>query len=249
MKLLIDADLLLYTYGSISEFSCDWGDGTVCTYTSAEEAINGAKDFLSYLMDLTQAQDMILCFSNRDRTANFRKRLIDPSYKHNRPDDRPELYETLRTYLEANYAAKEVYGLEADDILGILSTSNPGKFIICTVDKDLTQIPGHILLWHRVPPTVKLITSDEADFQFYKQVLMGDPTDGYPGCPGIGQVKAERLLAQTPKDEWWDAIVKEYGKKNLPESYAITQARLARILRNSDWDCTLGWPKLWTPSS
>ena len=70
------------------------------------------------------------------------------------------------------------------------------------------------------------------------QTLVGDLTDGFGGCPTIGGVKASRVLAVCPKDlpEMWDAVVAEYKRQKLDEEYALTQARLARILRASDWD-------------
>ena len=80
------------------------------------------------------------------------------------------------------------------------------------------------------------------------QTLVGDMTDGFAGCPSIGGVKASRILANK-KDlpEMWEAVVKEYEKQGLDENYALTQARLARILRASDWDSKKKKPILWRP--
>jgi DNA polymerase-1 len=74
---------------------------------------------------------------------------------------------------------------------------------------------------------------------------MGDPTDGYSGCPKIGAVTAKKILE---KGATWNAVVAAYAKQNLNETYALTQARLARILRYSDWDLETGQLKLWEPS-
>jgi hypothetical protein len=38
------------------------------------------------------------------------------------------------------------------------------------------------------------ITEAQADRFHMIQTLTGDVTDGYPGCPGIGPVKAEQIL-------------------------------------------------------
>jgi DNA polymerase-1 len=77
---------------------------------------------------------------------------------------------------------------------------------------------------------------------------MGDSTDGYSGCPGVGKVKAERLLESlhTPQ-EMWEAVVAAYEKAGLSEAEAITQARVARILRASDYDFVNKSVKLWSP--
>ena len=45
----------------------------------------------------------------------------------------------------------------------------------------------------------------------------------------------------------WEAVVAEYKRQELDESYALTQARLARILRASDWDIRRKKPILWRP--
>ena len=43
----------------------------------------------------------------------------------------------------------------------------------------------------------------------------------------------------------WEAVVAEYKRQKLDEEYALTQARLARILRASDWDNKKKEPILW----
>ena len=78
------------------------------------------------------------------------------------------------------------------------------------------------------------------------QLVYGDLTDGFGGCPTIGGVKASRVLANK-KDlpEMWEAVLAEYKRQKLDEDYALTQARLARILRASDWNDKKKEPILW----
>ena len=71
--------------------------------------------------------------------------------------------------------------------------------------------------------------------------------DNYPGCPGIGPVRAKRILADA--DDPWAAVVQAYEKKGLGEEDALLQARLARILQEDTWDQENKEPILWTPSS
>jgi hypothetical protein len=40
--------------------------------------------------------------------------------------------------------------IEADDVLGIMSTMEPGKWVICTIDKDLKQIEGWQYNWNKM---------------------------------------------------------------------------------------------------
>jgi DNA polymerase-1 len=53
----------------------------------------------------------------------------------------------------------------------------------------------------------------------------------------------------TPKDEWWETIVAAYVKSGLTKEDALRNARLARILRPSEYDFDTNTPVLWTPPS
>jgi DNA polymerase-1 len=83
------------------------------------------------------------------------------------------------------------------------------------------------------------------------QTLVGDTSDGYKGCPGVGKVKAEKLLIDAMENgvPLWTVVKAQYEAKDLTEADALTQARLARILRWSDWDNEKKEPILWTPSA
>jgi DNA polymerase-1 len=85
---------------------------------------------------------------------------------------------------------------------------------------------------------------------------MGDTTDGYPGCQGIGPKKAEAILREaldpkiiTPHDQrlMWEAVVAAFKKAELTEDFALQMARVARILRVEDYDFQNKCPILWTP--
>ena len=125
---------------------------------------------------------------------NFRKTLY-PDYKSNR-GDKPQLYRPL------SKAIKEMYGnrwyqhdqLEADDLLGIISTNGKiDKPIVCSIDKDLVSVPGWHYNWDKDDwPTY--VSQEEADHNWLMQLLMGDSTDCIEGMKGIGKVKAEKLI-------------------------------------------------------
>jgi DNA polymerase-1 len=138
--------------------------------------------------------------------------------------------------------------LEADDVMGILSTSNiiKGKKIIVSEDKDMKTIPGWLFNPRKDAEEANLISAEEADYWFYYQTLVGDSTDNYKGCPGIGPVKAEKILME---ESSWDAVLYTYLCKGLTEQDAITQARVARICRASDYDFTHKQPIPWRPKN
>lgn len=95
-------------------------------------------------------------------------------------------------------------GLEADDVLGILATHSTlvkGEKIIVSHDKDLGQIPGLHLNPMSPDEGVYRIAPAFARRLLAYQVLVGDSTDNYPGRPGCGPVKAEKILEKVQPEE------------------------------------------------
>lgn len=120
---------------------------------------------------------------------------------------------------------------------------NKGKCIMVSDDKDLKTVPGK--LYRPMADEQLEISEAEADKNFFTQVLTGDATDGYKGIPGIGPKKAEAILGSRPH---WGAVEQAYIKAGMTRDDAIQQARLARILRWSDWHEEIQEIRLWTPT-
>ncbi len=156
------------------------------------------------------------------------------------------LLPVLRSWMLKAFDAVTMPSLEADDVCGIMATDPSAKEdrIIVSEDKDLKTIPG--LLYNPNHDTLEEIDELQADYWHMTQTLVGDATDGYAGCPSIGPVTAEKILKDaTSLSEMWERVVRTYEKKNLSEEAALTQARVARILRHQDYK--EGKPILWTP--
>jgi len=134
--------------------------------------------------------------------------------------------------------------LEADDVLGILATSGnrfiEGEKVIVSEDKDLKTIPCK--LWKS--GELLNITKEEADYNHLFQTLTGDTTDGYSGLRGVGEVKAKTIL-NVPT---WSSVENAFIKAGYTKEDALTQARLARILRFEDYDFEYDTPKMWLPN-
>jgi DNA polymerase-1 len=221
-------------------------------------------------VNLLEADDVLICLS--DDIINFRKK-VDPTYKSNRSGtDRPVYLYEMKDWLRDFYPSRFLPTLEADDVMGILSTeAHDEERIIVSEDKDMKTIPGLLYQPHHPELGIQEISQDYADFYHMYQTLIGDSTDGYPGCPGVGPKKAvemlEGRLKYVPVDrvitrgknkgevrrEWtvepsgsqWETVVSCFNKIGLKEEDAIRQARLARILRNEDYN---GRPVLWKPA-
>ena len=106
----------------------------------------------------------------------------------------------------------------------------------------MKQIPG--VLWN-LTDDVEEITKEDGDRWHLMQTLAGDPTDGYPGCPGIGLKRAADLLDKS--DNPWKAVCQAFKDKGLSEDIALMNARLAKILQHEDFDHDRQEPILWTP--
>lgn len=104
----------------------------------------------------------------------------------------------------------EVPGYEADDVIGTLATEAGKRGIttyMMTPDKDYGQLVGGNVFMYRPKHTggFEVMGIEEVkakfDIQSPAQVidmlgLMGDSSDNIPGCPGVGEKTAQKLIAQ-----------------------------------------------------
>lgn len=228
--LLIDADILVYRAVASVEREIEWEPDVWTMVTDLNEARDAFSEMLMDLSDKVPNTKFSLCFSDR---LNFRKDLY-PDYKSNRSNQRkPMGFKVFRDEVIEKYKGIIKPTLEADDVIGILATKPDADYIIYSGDKDLKQIPGK----HLVDGQVITITKEEGDKFHMLQTLTGDAVDGYPGCPGIGKVKAQRILESI--DDWslvWETVVDVYDKAGLTEEDALVQARMARILQWENWN-------------
>ncbi len=242
MFLAFDADIPLYQAASSAEFEMDWGEDIWSLSTDLAEAKDIFRQQVDNIKKKTGVSQAVFCLT--DPHHNFRKDVY-PSYKSGRKKTRKPLgYKALCEWLAEEEETIRKPGLEADDVCGLLSTQpkNKDNCIVVSNDKDLMTIPG--LLYRPMNDELLTITEPEADKYFYTQCLTGDATDGYPGVPGIGPKKAEAILGSRPA---WSAVEQAYIKAGLTKDDALQQARLARILRWSEWDESKGEMILWHP--
>jgi hypothetical protein len=97
----------------------------------------------------------------------------------------------IRDRLFEEWKFISVPGLEADDIVSI-AAHHYDDYIICSPDKDLTQIPGPHFDYKK--QEFSDITPEQAEYFFYYQMLVGDQTDNIAGIPGLGPKKAPLKL-------------------------------------------------------
>jgi len=266
--LLIDADIVAYRSSAGSETKYDWGDtGGAVKATDLDAAKKSAEDEISSLISQLDADEVIICLS--DDFQNFRED-VWKGYKQNRVStERPEHLYDIKEWFSEEYETAMRPRMEADDVMGILSTEpHEGERIIVSQDKDMQTIPG-LLFNPGKDKKVRDIRPEFAERFMLWQALTGDATDGYKGCPDIGPSKADPILdsfyaffsvQERRGGPWklrfevdeegdltdWQRILTAYAKAGLGEPEAIQQVNLARILKHSDLDGNRIIP--WVPS-
>lgn len=105
----------------------------------------------------------------------------------------------------------EVPGFEADDVIGTLATESGKRGIktyMMTPDKDYGQLVSENVFMYRPKygdkefevlgvEEVKAKFDIESPLQVIDMLgLMGDSADNIPGCPGVGEKTAQKLIAQ-----------------------------------------------------
>jgi 5'-3' exonuclease len=241
MSLLIDADYIVYKCCAATETEIDFGEDLIVVTSRFSEAYEYVeRELYNIASDLGCFDDSILFFSD---SVNFRKS-IDPAYKGHRNRKKPCGYKRVINKLKEEYHVVIMPTLEADDALGIYATKEPGQHILCSPDKDMRQIPGQLF---DLTQEVVEITPEMGYRWHLIQAMAGDQTDGYAGIPGIGIKRAEALLEANGAT--WRTVVDAFAAKDLDESVALMNARLAKILQCDDYDFTNQEPRLWNPSS
>jgi hypothetical protein len=173
MKALIDGDIILHRCAG----SCE--PTKAKPFVEAEDvAYHRMIDLMTRILEESETNEFEV-YVGEGKT--FRHTLY-PAYKANRTKPRPTHYDFLKGVLFEDYKATLVTQIETDDRLGIEQTTHGLESIICSIDKDLLQIPGHhynFVRQHRsfVSPSDGLRT-------FYQQLVTGDGTDNIPAFDG-----------------------------------------------------------------
>ena len=148
-----------------------------------------------------------------DHGLTFRNEAF-PAYKAQReatPEDIKKSVPIIKQILEAYHIpCLQVDGFEADDIIGTLATKSGKKDIdtyMLTPDKDYGQLVGENVFMYRPRHGGGYETLGEKEICDKYNIttplqvidllaLMGDSADNFPGCPGVGEKTASKLINQ-----------------------------------------------------
>jgi 5'-3' exonuclease len=172
---LIDGDIICYRCAA----SCQKQGVTV---EPVEVAIMRVDELIRRILHETGAEFYYVYLTGSN---NFRLN-YNPEYKANRKDTvKPEWLEQCRENLVLQWKAQVSDGCEADDLMAIEQTKQPDETIICTIDKDLLQVPGKH--YNFVKSEFHTVTPKEGLFNFYWQFIMGDKSDNIFGFDGLAR--------------------------------------------------------------
>lgn len=208
-------------------------------------AIMGFVNTLNEVITKEQPTYMAVAF---DHGKTFRHEAF-PAYKAQReetPEDIRASVPIIKDILEAYHIpVLQADGFEADDVIGTLATAAGREGIetyMLTPDKDYGQLVGDNVYIYRPRHGGGYDTLGESEVtQKYgiattAQVidllaLMGDSADNFPGCPGVGEKTAAKLITQFGSIDNMLAHTDEIkGKLREKVEGAVDDIRMSRFL-------------------
>lgn len=237
--LVMDGDWLVFQAMSAAEFDASWEEEIwhrCCDHAKARQILEDSIRSYESRKKAWVGAPIVLSFTD---SVNWRKELVDPTYKENRKATKKPVgyFEFLEALAEREefFCVKEPR-LEGDDVMGIIA-SNPKAFgarkaVIISCDKDFKTIPNCDFLWCT---TGNILTQDleSADWWHLFQTIKGDITDGYSGIPGWGDT-AEGFL----NEPFFTEPVTSVAKSGKNKGQEVTKwVKRAPTEDESLWDC------------
>lgn len=208
-------------------------------------AIMGFVNTLNEVITKEQPTYMAVAF---DHGKTFRHEAF-PAYKAQReetPEDIRASVPIIKDILEAYHIpVLQADGFEADDVIGTLATAAGHEGIetyMLTPDKDYGQLVGGNVYIYRPRHGGGYDTLGESEvtekygIATTAQVidllaLMGDSADNFPGCPGVGEKTAAKLITQFGSIDNMLAHTDEIkGKLREKVEGAVDDIRMSRFL-------------------
>lgn len=208
-------------------------------------AIMGFVNTLNEIMTKEQPTHISVAF---DHGKTFRDEAF-PQYKAQReetPEDIRRSVPVIKDIIAAmNIPALQADGFEADDIIGTLAVKAGGQGVetyMLTPDKDYGQLvrdnvfifrPRHGGGYEKMGPkeVCAKYAIDSPQRVIDLLALMGDSADNFPGCPGVGEKTAAKLIAQFGDvDNMLDNTADIKGKLREKVESAVDDIRMSKFL-------------------
>lgn len=208
-------------------------------------AIMGFVNTLNEIMTKEQPTHIAVAF---DHGKTFRDEAF-PQYKAQReetPEDIRRSVPVIKDIIAAmNIPALQADGFEADDIIGTLAVKAGGQGVetyMLTPDKDYGQLvrdnvfiyrPRHGGGYEKMGPkeVCAKYAIDSPQRVIDLLALMGDSADNFPGCPGVGEKTAAKLIAQFGDvDNMLENTADIKGKLREKVETAVDDIRMSKFL-------------------
>ena len=208
-------------------------------------AIMGFCNTLNEVLSKEQPTHIAVAF---DHGLTFRNEAF-PAYKAQReatPEDIKKSVPIIKQILGAYHIpCLQVEGFEADDIIGTLAMKLGKKGIdtyMLTPDKDYGQLVGEHVWMYRPRHGGGYETLGEKEICAKYSInsplqvidilaLMGDTADNFPGCPGVGEKTAIKLINQFGSiDEMLQRTQEIKGKLREKVENAIEDIKMSQFL-------------------
>ena len=123
---------------------------------------------------------------------NYRKK-VDLSYKAQRTSEKPEFFDDLVQHVKDNIDVQWRFGIETDDLVAkFLDYYGKDKSIIISIDKDYRQFECTIFNYRK--REFITVNKDQALYNMYEQMVVGDRADNVIVCKGYGEKWCEKNL-------------------------------------------------------
>ena len=235
MILLIDADSLIFASCYRKRETPD----DELYYTDIEDSRNKFdQQFMKIVNDLEEKYpiDKVLTFSGSK--GNFRK-LITKKYKANRKkQELPPLLDDMHQFVKDHYDSIWGYGVETDDMVArywkqISDDIGKDEVMIVSIDKDYKQFPCLMYNYHYKHKEILDISEEEAMYNFYEQMIVGDTADNVNYFKGKGKKFAEKHFKDcTTKYQYtrklYELFKQEYkgkARQKFTECYHLLKLR------------------------
>lgn len=221
----------------------------ICGYSYRDSDYNHmlqkVDKLMTNILSATQA-DEYLGFLGGEKCFRHAVATTKP-YKGNRSKEQPEWLQQWKKpiceHLVKEWGMQVVDGIEADDAIAICweHYRHEHQVTIASPDKDLRQLHGMNFDFKKWEHT--LISEHDAAYNFWYQMLTGDSTDGIPGLPNHGPVKARRVLEYTyDYNHMRDRVEMAYEVAKCSITYFQEQYTLLKMLTQPAYGFTVPHP-------
>tara|TARA_R100000544_G_C2214111_1_gene53601 strand:- start:272 stop:1024 length:753 start_codon:yes stop_codon:yes gene_type:complete len=174
-----------------------------------EEALDGIDMRITQMLNITGCTHYA-GFLTQGKCFRYNIATTKP-YKYNRKrGNKPIIFPAIKEYLKQKWNFTYIPELEADDLVSVYH--DPLKTVICSPDKDVLY-QNKVSNYNYGKAEFATVDETESLRFLWKQVLMGDSTDGITGIPKVGPKTADTWLENMLPVEMPTFVLNKYIEK------------------------------------